>query len=487
MELFDPLLLSRTQFAFVVSFHALFPVFTIGLALYIAVLEGAWFRTENPVYRELAGFWTKVFAVVFGMGVVSGLVMAFQFGTNWSAFSYATANLLGPILSYEVITAFFLEAVFLGILLFGRDKVPRGVHFFSACMVALGTFISSFWILSANSWLQTPAGVDFRNGLAFVTSWREAIFNASLLPRFLHMALASVLTAGFVVAGVSAWYLLRGRAVEANRKALSMTLWVLLFAAPAQVLIGDLHGLNTFEHQPVKVAAMEGAWETQRGAPLLLFAVPDEAAERNHFEIGIPRLASLILTHELDGEVPGLKEVPPAQRPPVAVVFWSFRVMVGIGLLMLGFALWGAWARLRGRLFEPNSKLLKGLALMTPTPFIAVLAGWFVTEFGRAPWLIYGVMTHAEGLTPSLTAGMALFTLIGYVVVYAVVFTAGLYYVIRVIQQGPEGGAHVDEPSHAKRPLSAADVPFDDEPRQPAFARSASVMPQAGVVNGHTA
>ncbi len=305
MEL-DPLILSRIQFAFVVSFHAIFPVFTIGLASYIAVLEGLAFKTRNPVWTKLSTFWTKVFAVVFGMGVVSGIVMSFQFGTNWSAFSQASANFLGPpILSYEVITAFFLEAAFLGgVLLFGRDKVPAGVHLFAAIMVATGTFISSFWILAANSWMQTPAGVEFREGVFHVVSWSEAIFNPSFPYRFMHMALASFLTGGFVVAGVSAWYLLRGgREVEANRKALSMCLWLLLFIAPpAQAVVGDFHGLNTLEHQPAKVAAMEGNWETSRNVPLLLFAIPDQENQTNHFEIGIPSLASLILTHEWDAK-----------------------------------------------------------------------------------------------------------------------------------------------------------------------------------------
>ncbi|MFP4647797.1 MAG: cytochrome ubiquinol oxidase subunit I [Halorhodospira sp.] len=463
MEALDPLLLSRMQFAFVVSFHALFPVFTIGLAAYIAVLEALWYRTDSPLYRNLSEFWIKIFAVVFGMGVVSGVVMSFQFGTNWSEFSFATANLLGPILSYEVLTAFFLEAVFLGILLFGRDRVPRGTHLFAACMVAIGTFISSFWILSANSWMQTPQGFELRDGIVHVTSWAEAIFNPSLWYRFGHMGLASLLTAGFVVAGVSAYFLLRGRSVEMNRKALSMTLWLLLLVAPAQVLMGDMHGLNTFEHQPTKVAAMEGAWETQQGAPLYLFAWPDAQAETNRFAVGIPNLASYILTHHWDGEVPGLKEVSAEERPPVAQVFWSFRIMVGIGVLMVLAVLWGVGLRLRGRLFESRA-YLRALELMIPLPFVAVLTGWFVTEMGRSPWLIYGQMTLAEGLTPALSGWMALFTLVGYMVVYAVIFTAGLYYVTRIVRSGPEATGAVEEPAHAKRPFSAADIPFDEDP-----------------------
>ena len=463
MEALDPLLLSRIQFAFVVSFHALFPMFTIGLAAYIAFLEAQWYRTDSPIYRQLSEFWIKIFAVVFGMGVVSGVVMSFQFGTNWSAFAYASANFLGPVLAYEVLTAFFLEAVFLGVLLFGRDRVPRGTHLFAACMVAIGTFISSFWILSANSWMQTPQGFEIREGIIHVTSWGEAILNPSLWVRFGHVALASLLTAGFVVAGVSAWFLLRNRAVEMNRKALGMTLWILLITAPAQVVMGDFHGLNTFEHQPMKVAAMEGAWETREGAPLYLFAIPDSGAETNHLTVGIPNLASFILTHDWHGEVPGLTEVSAEERPPVGIVFWSFRIMVGIGVLMLLVSLWGAWLRLRGRLYD-SRPFLQTLKWMIPLPFVAVLTGWFVTEIGRAPWLLYGEMTHSEGLTPALTGGMALFSLIGYILVYAIIFTAGLYYVTRIVQKGPEAKGSVVEPAHAKRPFSAADVPFDEDP-----------------------
>lgn len=467
MEL-DPLLLSRLQFAFVVAFHAIFPVFTIGLASYIALLNGLFFKTENPAWDRLALFWTKVFAVVFGMGVVSGIVMSFQFGTNWSNFSLASSNFLGPVLSYEVVTAFFLEAAFLGVLLFGRGKVPQGVHLFAALMVAAGTFISSFWILSANSWMQTPAGVELIDGRFHVTSWSEAIFNPSFWYRFWHMVLASFLTGGFVVAGVSAWYLLIRRDVEANRKALSMCLWLLLVLTPAQAVLGDFHGLNTLEHQPTKVAAMEGNWERSGNVPLLLFAWPDQDAQTNRFEIGIPNLASLILTHEAEGVVPGISEVPPEEQPPVWLVFWSFRIMVGIGLAMIAVSLAGLALRRRGRVYEHRG-FLQLMRVMTVTPFIAVVAGWVVTESGRAPWLVYGLMTHAEGLTPSLTGGMALFTLIGYMAVYAVVFWAGVYYLTRVVRQGmlPESSqAHVQETERPKRPLSAADVPFDDASSQ---------------------
>lgn len=464
----DPLLLSRIQFAFVVSFHAIFPVFTIGLAAYIALLEAIAFKTGSKVWARLSQFWIKIFAVVFGMGVVSGLVMAFQFGTNWSEFSYRTSNFLGPVLSYEVVTAFFLEAAFLGVLLFGRNKVPPGLHLFSAVMVAVGTFISSFWILSANSWMHTPAGFEMREGMVHVTSWWQAIFNPSFPYRFAHMALASFLTGGFVVAGVSAYYILRRHAVEPSRKALKMCLVMLFFIAPLQAFMGDLHGLNTLEHQPVKVAAMEGAWETQRGLPLLLFAIPDSANETNRFEIGIPKLASLILTHEWDGEVQGLKAFPAEERPPVGIVFWSFRVMVGIGLLMILVATVGVVQMLRGKLLE-SPRYLQLLRLMVPLPFVAVLAGWIVTEVGRQPWMLWGEISVADGLTPSLTGGMALFSLVGYIAVYAVVFTAGVYYLTRVVRKGMVEEVAHEEEDHArpKRPLSATDVELDvgDEPQ----------------------
>ena len=455
MEL-DPLVLSRMQFAFVVSFHAIFPVFTIGLASYIALLHGLFFKTNNPAWDRLALFWTKVFAVVFGMGVVSGIVMSFQFGTNWSNFSQAASNFLGPVLSYEVVTAFFLEAAFLGVLLFGRGKVPQGVHLFAAIMVAIGTFISSFWILSANSWMHTPAGVELIDYRFHVVSWTEAIFNPSFPYRFAHMAMASFLTGGFVVAGVSAWFLLRGRDPEANRRALSMCLWLLLFLAPAQAVVGDFHGLNTLEHQPAKVAAMEGHWETSGNVPLLLFAIPDQEAQTNRFEIGIPNLASLILTHSTDGVIQGLNEFAPEEQPPVWIVFWAFRVMVGIGLLL----------RRKGK-FHQHTGFLKTLVYMIPMPFVAVLAGWIVTESGRAPWLVYGMMAHAEGVTPSLTGPMALFTLVGYVLVYAVVFYAGIYYLTRVVRNGmlpnEERETAGDNFRRPMRPLSATETPFDDD------------------------
>ena len=465
MEL-DPLLLSRIQFAFVVSWHIIFPAFTIGLASYIAVLEGLYFRTNNPTYLRLSKFWIKIFAVSFGMGVVSGIVMSFQFGTNWSAFAYASANFMGPVLSYEVVTAFFLEATFLGVLLFGRSKVPQGAHLFAAIMVAIGTFISSFWILSANSWMQTPAGVEMVDGVFHVTSWVEAIFNPSFPFRFAHMVLAAFLTTGFFVVGVSAWYLLKNKAVGSAKVMFSMTFWLLAVLAPAQVIMGDLHGINTLEHQPQKVAAMEGNWETRGNVPLLLFAIPDAANETNHFEIGIPSMASVILKHDPAGEVPGLKDWAPEDRPEVGWVFWAFRVMVGIGFLMVAVAVTSLVLRYRGRLFEARwfHRVCVG---MMPLSFIAVLAGWITTETGRYPWVVHGMMRVEDGLTPALTGGVALTSLLVYITVYAVVFAAGAYYILKLIQSGPDRD---DAPAHdvhseyrrrPARPMSAADDALD--------------------------
>jgi len=459
----DPILLSRLQFAFVVTFHAIFPVFTIGLASYVALLQGLFVATGNSVWDRLGLFWTKIFAVVFGMGVVSGIVMAFQFGTNWSNFSQFASNFIGPMLSYEVITAFFLEAGFLGVLLFGRHRVSPSVHFFAALMVAIGTFISAFWILATNSWMQTPQGYEIREGVLHVTSWMEAIFNPSFPYRFVHMALAAFLTGGFVVCGVSAWFLLRRRDMEAHKRALSMTMWLLLILAPLQAFVGDEHGLNTLEHQPMKIAAMEGNWDTQSNVPLLLFALPDRDLQANRVEIGIPNGASLILRHDVDGVIPGLKEIPVEQQQPVWIVFYSFRVMVALGLLMIACAVTGLILRRGGRLYT-RRWFLHVLQIMSISPFIAVTAGWFVTEIGRSPWLIYGVLSYADAVTPSLSGGMVLATLIGYVAVYAVIFVAGVYYLFKVVRQGL-GELSEDEEVHdvdrPMRPLSATHVPFD--------------------------
>ena len=454
----DPVLLSRIQFAFVVSFHILFPAFTIGLASYIAVLEGCWLLSGKDVYVRLSRFWIKIFAVSFGMGVVSGIVMSYQFGTNWSRFSDIAGNVIGPLMAYEVLTAFFLEATFLGILLFGRSRVPPKLFFAAAVMVAGGTLLSAFWILSANSWMHTPAGHELRDGLFYPVDWLAVIFNPSFPYRFTHMVTACFLTTAFVVIGVSAWHLLRNRAADTARKALSMGLWLVLILAPAQAVIGDLHGVNTLAHQPAKVAAIEGNWETQRGMPLLLFAWPDATAERNHFEIGIPKLGSLILTHDPEGEVKGLKEWAPADRPPVHIPFFGFRVMVGLGLVMIAIGLLGVALRPKDRLYKARWFLRICVACL-PIGFIAVLAGWFVTEVGRQPWVVYGLLRTAEAASPAVNWPSVLVSLVLFVVVYGVIFGAGVYYMVRLVQRGPEGrlppGGTIGTPM---RPLSASDA-----------------------------
>lgn len=435
MEL-DPLLLSRIQFAFVIAFHILFPAFTIGLASFIALLEIRWLFTREEFYLRVSRFWTRIFTISFGMGVVSGIVMSYQFGTNWAEFSARAGNVIGPLLSYEVQTAFFLEATFLGILLFGRGKVPHPVITLSAVMVALGTLVSAFWILSANSWMHTPAGYEMRDGVVHVTSWWDAVFNPSFPYRLSHMVVACFVTTGFAVVGASAWQLFRGEHAAEAKHTLSMTLWLLTLLVPLQVLIGDLHGLNTLEHQPAKVAAMEGHWETRQGAPLVLFAIPDMAAETNHFELAVPKLASLILTHDLDGTVTGLKNWPPADRPYVPIVFWAFRLMVGCGLVMLGIVLWGLYLRYRGRLYA-SRPFLRSCMICTPIGFVAVLAGWFTTEVGRQPWLIQGVMRTSEGLSPSVPASNVVLSLALYAITYAIIFGAGTVFIVRIVRRGP--------------------------------------------------
>ncbi len=432
----DPLLLSRIQFGFVISFHILFPAFTIGLASWLGMLEALWLKTGRDVYVRLYRFWVKIFAVSFGMGVVSGIVMSFQFGTNWSVFTQATANVLGPLLSYEVLTAFFLEATFLGIMLFGWDKVGRGLHFFATCMVAIGTLISTFWIISANSWMHTPAGYELKDGIFYAVDWWAIVFNPSFPYRLVHMVLGAFLTTAFVILGVSAWYLRRGMAPEAAKVMTAMGVGFIAIVAPLQILAGDLQGLNVQEHQPAKVAAMEGHWETQRGAPLNLFAIPDQAAEKNHFVVSIPKLGSLILKHDLNGEVIGLDQFAPEDRPPVAPIFFTFRIMLGIGFLMLFMAVAGLWLAWRGRLFT-SGWYQRLCLLMAPSGFIAVLAGWYTAEIGRQPFVVYGLMRTADAVSP-IAAGSVAGSLALFILVYGIVFGSGLYFILRLVREGPE-------------------------------------------------
>lgn len=433
---FNPLLLARIQFAFTISFHILFPAFTIGLASFLAVLEGLWLKTKKPQYRDLYNFWIKIFAVAFGMGVVSGVVMSYQFGTNWSLFSDRVSNILGPLLGFEVLTAFFLEASFLGIMLFGWNKVSPRMHFSATCIVAVGTLISAFWILSANSWMQTPQGFMIEtDGRLYPTDWLQIIFNPSFPYRLVHMVTAAYLTTAFAVGGVGAYYLWGKRFIPEAKIMLGMATLMAALVAPFQLFIGDMHGLNTLKHQPVKVAAMEGIWNTEKGAGLRLFALPNQKEERNNYEIKIPKTASLILTHHLDGEVKGLKEWKKEDRPPVAPVFWSFRVMVGIGMLMILLGLVSAIQYFRGKLFNSRALQMAWMCMM-PSGFIALLAGWFVTEIGRQPYTAYGIIRTIHSVSPAILGPQVAWSLLAFVIMYTFVFGAGIYYIFRLVQKG---------------------------------------------------
>jgi cytochrome d ubiquinol oxidase subunit I len=451
----DPVILSRLQFFWVVSFHILLPAFTVGLAFYIAVLEGLYLKTKDHAYFRISVFWTKIFAISFGLGVVSGIVMPFQFGTNWSRFSDTAANVIGPLMAYEGLTAFFLEASFLGVLLFGRKLVPPWAHFFAAAMVAVGTLFSSFWILALNSWMQTPAGYELIDGRFHALDWTAVIFNPSFPYRLAHVVTAFLVTTGFVVIAVAAYHLRRGRALAECRNMLSMTLWLLTALVPLQILLGDLHGLNTFHHQPAKLAAMEGHWETQAGAPLILFGWPDQQAEVTRWAVELPYLGSLILTHEMNGTVRGLKEWRREDRPPAAIIFWSFRIMVGIGLLMLLVVATANWLRWKGRLYD-TAWFLRICEACLPLGFAAVIAGWVTTEVGRQPWVIYGLMRTSDAVTPSLTGVDVLASLIVYVAVYLVVYPVTLYYMVVLVRAGPVDEEETDRPIEGlQRPLPA--------------------------------
>ncbi len=432
----DPVLLSRLQFFWVIGLHILQPAFTIGLACYIALLEGLYLRTGNAVYLRISAFWVRIFAIAFGLGVVSGIVMAFQFGTNWSRFSDAAGNVVGPLMAYEALTAFFLEASFLGVLLFGRNLVPPWAHFVAAVTIAAGTLFSSFWILAANSWMQTPAGYQLIDGRFYPADWWAIVFSPSFPYRIAHTVNAFLISTGFVVIAVAAGYLLQGRAIAEGRRMLSMTLWLLTVLVPLQILLGDQHGLNTLEYQPEKLAAMEGDWETRSGMPLVLFGWPDEAAEANRWAIEIPYAGSLILTHSLTGTIRGLKEWPPADRPSVPIVFWAFRIMVGIGFLMLAIVLIGNWLRWRSRFYDSGFFLWLCRAGL-PLGFIAVIAGWVVTEAGRQPWVVYHRLRTADAVTPSLSGGDVLASLALYIAVYLVVFPLSFFYIRQIVRAGP--------------------------------------------------
>lgn len=439
--------LARAQFAFTIAFHIVFPSLTIGLAAYLLVLEGLWLWRGRDVYLRLYRYWLKIFAVTFGMGVVSGIVMSYQFGTNWGPFADATGPILGPLLGYEVLTAFFLEAGFLGIMLFGQSRVGPWLHLFATAMVAVGTLFSAFWILSANSWMQTPAGYEFVAGQFVPTDWWAVVFNPSFPYRLVHMVLAAFLTTAFVVAGAAAWQLLRDSRQQSARIMLVMALGMAAVVAPLQLLAGDLHGLNTLEHQPAKVAAMEGYWETQRGAPLYLFGLPDMEQETTRYAIGLPKLGSLILTHDLDGELKGLKHWAPEDRPNATVIFWTFRVMVGIGLAMIVIGFAGAGLLLLRRLYD-SRWFLRLCVAMGPSGIVAVLAGWVTTEMGRQPYVVYGLMRTADAVSP-VNAQAVGASLVAFVLVYFAVFGAGIWYLLRMMSRSPEqatdDGADADD------------------------------------------
>jgi cytochrome bd ubiquinol oxidase subunit I len=452
----NPVLLARLQFAFTFFFHIIFPTFTIGLSAYIATLLVMWMRTGRERYRQLAQFWTKVFAVSFAMGVVSGIVLSYQFGTNWQQFSIVIGNVVGPMIAYEVLVAFFLEATFLGVMLFGWNRVPPWLHTLSAIAVAFGTLLSAFWILSANSWMQTPAGYEMREGIAYPVDWLAIVFNPSFPYRLAHMVTAAYLTTSFVVLAVGARYLLAGRHPEHARTMVRMAVAFASIVAPLQLLIGDQHGLNTLKYRPIKIAAIEAHWDASAPAPLVLFAWPDESAETNRYAITIPHGASLVLTHSWNGLVPGLKSVPSSERPPVVPPFFAFRIMVGIGLLMIAAALTGAYLWWRGRLLDTHW-YLRIVRQSWWTGFVAVIAGWTVTETGRQPWIAYGVLRTADAASPH-AAGTVATTLVLFVLVYGIVFAMGLYYINRLIERGPQGpGIAQPGAGTPTRPISAAE------------------------------
>jgi cytochrome d ubiquinol oxidase subunit I len=449
----DPLLLSRLQFAWVIGWHIMLPAFTVGLAAYITFLEGAWFVTGREIYFRISTFWTRVFSVAFGMGVVSGIILPFQFGTNWSRYTYAAANIVSPLLAYEDLMAFFLEAAFLGVLLFGRKLVPRWAHFFAALMVAVGTLFSSFWILAVNSWMQTPTGAKLVDGRFIPQSWMDIVFSPSFPTRLGHTVVGFYITTGFVVLSVAAGYLLHERFVPEARRMMSTTLWLLLGLIPLQIFLGDASGLVTEQYQPAKLAAIEARWDTASRVPLTLFAIPDQKDAVNHYAIDIPVLGSLILTHDINGTVRGLKDFPRTDWPPVIIPFFTFRIMVGIGLLMLAIVVTGNLLRRANRAFT-NRAFLRVCQFGAPLGFVAVLAGWATTETGRQPWTVYGLLRTADSVTPSLTGWNVLVSLLGYMVAYLIIFPAGGLVMARIVRAGPSE-AEDDEPVESGRPRSA--------------------------------
>ena len=451
----DAVLLARAQFGFTISFHFIFPAFSIGLASFLMVLEGLWLKTGSGLYANLYRYWLKIFAVTFGMGVVSGLVMSYQFGTNWSVFSTRAGPIIGPLMAYEVLTAFFLEAGFLGVMLFGINKVGKGLHFFATCMVALGTLVSATWIIAVNSWMQTPAGFAMNAQGQFVPagSWLPIIFNPSFPYRFVHTVIAAYLTTSLVVGGVGGWHLLHDRLNVGARKMFSMAMWMAALVAPLQIAAGDQHGLNTLEHQPVKVLALEGDYEpSPNGAPLVLFGFPSDDEARVRAEVRIPHMGSLILKHDPNAPLPGLTDYPRSQWPPVKIVFWSFRVMVGLGFAMLTLGLVSLLARWRGRLYD-WPLLHRAAVVMGPMGFVAVIAGWITTEVGRQPYTVYGHLLTAQSNSPIGAPAVAV-SLAAFALVYFSAFGAGTFYLLSLMAKPPEQ----HEPEPPRVPQRAAGI-----------------------------
>jgi cytochrome bd ubiquinol oxidase subunit I len=458
----DATLLARIQFAFTISFHIIFPAFTIGLSAFIATLEILWLRTGQDHYHTLARFWTKIFAVSFAMGVVSGIVLSYQFGTNWSRFSEVIGNTIGPLLGYEVLTAFFLEASFLGVMLFGWNRVPPWLHTLSTIIVAFGTALSGFWILSANSWMHTPAGYGITEaGITYPMDWFEIIFNPSFPYRFAHMMIAAYLTTSLVVLATGARYVMAGRHTREAHTMVRMGLGMVAILAPLQLGVGDLHGLNTLVHQPAKIAAIEAHWDGSKTAPFVIFAWPDERQERNRAEISIPNLGSLILTHDFQGKFPGLLDFAPEDRPPVVPVFFAFRIMLASGFIMIGIGLIGTWLWVRKRLLT-TAWFLKPVGHAWPLGFIAILAGWMVTEIGRQPWAAYGILRTVDATSPVAASTVAT-SLLLFILVYGVVFSVGVMYVYRMLAKGPKP-IEPGRQALPNRPLSAAQHDAGDQP-----------------------
>ncbi|NBP46222.1 MAG: cytochrome ubiquinol oxidase subunit I [Betaproteobacteria bacterium] len=436
MDTLDPVVLARLQFAANVTFHILFPTISIAMGWFLLFFKTRFVATGAQYWMDAYQFWVKIFALTFALGVVSGITMSFQFGTNWPGFMNTVGNVAGPLLAYEVLTAFFLEATFLGIMLFGRGRVSEGVHTLATWLVALGTTASAFWILALNSWMHTPAGFEMVNGQAHVTSWMEVIFNPSFPYRMTHMLLASGLTGSFLLAGISAYRWLKSDRAPEVMASLRTGVMVAAVLIPVQIMVGDMHGLNTLHHQPAKLAAMEGIWETQRGVPAVLFAIPDQVTQSNRYEVAIPKLASLYLTHDWDGEVQGIKSFGD-KHPPVGPVFWAFRIMVGMGLLMLAVSWFASYELTFKKALSRRTAVV--LVAMTFAGWVALVSGWYVTEIGRQPWLVYGVLTTAQAASTVPAHNIAL-SLAMYLTLYAALLSAYVSVVFYLAKKAVYGG-----------------------------------------------